>query len=638
MKLLSGIRVRVLVAALLPAVLVALSLAGILLERQYRGLEEALQARARAEARQLAGAAEFGVFAGSREALLALARGAQAGDGDIRAVSILDARGELLAATGASVLLSLPAVAGEEQIFDSGSVLVVSTPIKRPHIPVDDVYSGIEQPPTSGQIDGAVVIEMSRERLEEERARQMGIGAVVTLAGLLLAGWLALRIARGVTRPILHISDVVQRIGEGDLAARVVPDPSGAMPGLEEGINAMALRIGYTQEFLLQQIDAATAELRERKEEAESANAAKSRFLAAASHDLRQPLHALGLFVSRLLQLPHDRETKTLIGHVDHSVAALQDLLDTLLDISRLDAGMVTPKPTDFPLDDLFARLAMEHDGPAREKLLAFRVRKCPVWLHTDPRLLERILMNFLGNAMRYTPRGGILMGCRRRGDRVLIQVWDTGVGIPAEHLQHVFSEYVQLDNPERNRAKGLGLGLAICDRLSQLLGLPLGVRSRPGKGSVFWIEVPLGQARESDRPEPADPLAGNLLAGTVALVEDDPLAAAGMVELLTGWGCHVFAAATSTEAVRRFDEEGLNPDLAICDFRLQGGEDGISAGIALRRRFGQIPILLISGDADEKLVAGAARRGFTLLAKPVRPGKLRAMLQHLLTQGGGQQ
>lgn len=633
MKMLSGIRIRVLIAALLPAVLVAVALAGILLERQYHGLEAALEARAVAEARQLAGAAEFGVFAGNREALLALARGAQAGDDDIRAVSILNGRGELLAGAGNTVLTTLPAIGSDERVYDSGPVLIVSMPIRRPLIPVDDIYSGLEHPPATGPIDGAVIVEMSRERLDADQRRQMWLGALVTIVGLALAGWLAIRISRGVTRPILHISDVVARIGEGDLAARVEPDASGAVPDLEDGINAMAQRIGYTQEFLLQQIDAATAELRERKEEAESANAAKSRFLAAASHDLRQPLHALGLFVSRLSQMPHDLETRTLVGHVDHSVAALQDLLDTLLDISRLDAGMVTPKPTDFPLADLLDRLAMEHEGPAREKLLAFRMRGCPVWLHTDPRLLERILMNFLGNAMRYTSRGGILLGCRRRGDRLLIQVWDTGVGIPAEHLQHVFSEYVQLDNPERNRAKGLGLGLAICDRLAQLLGLPLGVRSRPGKGSVFWVEVPLGQPQEKPRAEAADGLADNRLVGTVALVEDDPMAAAGMAELIAGWGCHAVVAATAADVVRRLDAAGRLPDLAICDFRLQG-EDGISAGMALRRRYGQIPILLVSGDADDRLIAGASRRGFTLLPKPVRPGKLRAMLQHLLAHG----
>ena len=263
-----GLRLRLLAAAVLPAVLVAVALAAILLDRQYRGLDEALQARARADARQLASAAEFGVFSGSREALQALARAAQAGDQDILAVAILDIHGQPLAKSGATALAAAPAVDQEEHVFRRGDTTVVATPIRRSRLSVDDIYSGAAPQDEPGQVDGFVVIEMSRRNLDVERNRQLLIGVGVALGGLLLGTALALRIALGVTRPILHIGDVVDRIGHGELSARVEPDPAGVMPGLEDGINAMAIRIGLAQEYLIQQIDAATAELRERKDEA----------------------------------------------------------------------------------------------------------------------------------------------------------------------------------------------------------------------------------------------------------------------------------------------------------------------------------------------------------------------------------
>lgn len=625
-----GLRARLLVAAVLPAVLVAISLATILADRQYRGLDEALRARARAEARQVASAAEFAVFSRSREALQALVRGAQTGDDDILAVTILDVRGVTLASSGTSTRRGMSAVGWEEEISNHGGVTVVSTPIRPSRLPVDDVYSGTESSDVKGEVDGFVILEMSRARLDAERDRQLAIDAVVTLAGLLLATALALRIASGVTRPILHIGDVVDRIGQGDLSARVEPDAAEVMPALERGINHMAQRIGLAQEYLVQQIAAATAELRERKEEAERANAAKTRFLAAASHDLRQPLHALGLFASRLTQVPNTPEAQPLVSNVNASVLALQDLLDTLLDISRLDAGLITAKPVDFPLADLFARLRLEFAGPAEARQIDLRVRGSDVWLRTDPQLLGRILMNFVSNALRYTSRGGVLVGCRHRHGKAVIEVWDTGVGIEPQHLQEVFSEYVQLDNPERNRTKGLGLGLAICERLSELLKLPLGVSSVPGRGSVFRIEVPIGQYCE--RPRALSPASPSRLEGVVLIIDEEG-EAAGMAGLATSWGCRTIGAGSLAEALQRCEDERIVPDIAVCDFRLADGGDGISAGLTLRRRFGPLPVLLLTADVDDKLIVGAARRDFALLTKPVRPGKLRALVQQMLAQ-----
>lgn len=622
---------RMLAATVLPAMLVALALAAILLNRHYDSLDEAMQARARANARQLASAAEFGVFAGSNEALQVLTQATLAGDADIVAVAILGNRGERLAGAGTSSLRQLPATSWDEQVSQAGDFTVVQVPISRSRIPVDDVYSG-GIPAANGPVAGFVVLEMSRRHLYEERNRQIAIGLAIAVAGSLLAAGLALTIARGILRPLLHIGDVVGRIGGGDNAARVVPDPGGAMAGLEEGINRMAEQVAMSREELQRRIDAATAELLERKNAAERANAAKSRFVAAASHDLRQPLHALGLFVSRLGQFRHSREVTALVGNIGESVDSLQDLLETLLDMSRLDAGMVNAKPKDFAIDDLFASLQLEHEGLAEEKGLRLLVRPSALWLRTDPGLLMRILMNFVSNALRYTARGGVLVGCRRRSGIARIEVWDSGHGIPEAKIKEVFSEYVQLDNPERSRAKGLGLGLAICDRLAGILGLRIGVHSRPGRGSVFWVEVPIGT--------PSDEVAVDVLAvpeigveGTVVVLESDEATSAGLIGLLAGWGCLAIGAHNAGEALTLCDESDIAPDLVITDWQLEGGEDGIAAGLAIRRRYGPIPVLLFTAEADERLVAGAARRQFTLMTKPVRAGKLRAVVQQLLAK-----
>ncbi|HEX8987567.1 MAG TPA: ATP-binding protein [Rhodocyclaceae bacterium] len=626
-----GIRVRLLVATILPAVVVAVALAAILLDRQYRSLDEALQARARAYAHQLGSAAEFGVFAGNREALQALAQATQAGDPDIVAVAIFDIRGQRLAASGAT-----PLSAGTDpRLRQTGSrsadtTFAVAPILSSQLLAVDDLYSGVAPSQAAPPPDGYVLVEMSRVRLDAERNRQLFIGICVAIVGAMLAAWLALGIAGGVIRTILHVRDVVDRIGKGELGARVTPDPAEVMPTLETGINAMAERTERAQEFLVQQIDQATAELRRRNEEAERANAAKSRFVAAASHDLRQPLHALGLFVSRLAQLKHGPEVRPLVEHIDASVQSLQDLLDTLLDMSRLDAGLVNAKPADFAVAELLERLKLEYSGPMEEKGLALRVRPSNLWLHTDPGLLTRVLLNFAANALRYTARGGVLVACRRRSEKARLQVWDTGIGIAPEHLKDVFGEYVQLGNPERNNAKGLGLGLAICDRIARLLGLEIGVRSVPGRGSVFWIDVPLGQAQAKSEPEAALPMPNVVIEGTVVVLENEAAGGHSMVGLLAGWGCLAVGAGSAAEAAALCDEGGMTPEMIIAEYRLPG-ESGVSAALALRQRYGPLPVVIIGN--DDALIAGAERRGFTLLNKPVRPGKLRAIVQQTLAQ-----
>jgi CheY-like chemotaxis protein/two-component sensor histidine kinase len=339
-------------------------------------------------------------------------------------------------------------------------------------------------------------------------------------------------------------------------------------------------------------------------------------------------MHALGLFVARLEQLPHAPETQRLIGSVESSVRALQDLLDALLDISRLDAGAETPRIEPVEVAALFAQLEREFASAADEKGLALRIRPSPLWLASDPRLLYRMLLNLVSNAIRYTTSGGVLIACRRRGGRALLEVRDTGAGIPAERQRDVFTEFVQLDNPERDRAKGLGLGLTIVERTAALLGHPLTLDSAPGRGSCFRIELPLAEPRARDAA-PAGPQL-DLRGLSVLVVDDDALARAAMLELLESWGCLVHAAADGEEALRVASGIAA-PHVIACDFRLPREETAIDLVARLRAAFGApVPAFVISGDVDPEVLRAAEAAGFALLHKPVRPARLRALIRRL--------
>ncbi len=396
----------------------------------------------------------------------------------------------------------------------------------------------------------------------------------------------------------------------------------------------MAARIGVSQEDLRSRVAEATAGLQREKDAAERATQAKSHFLAAASHDLRQPLHALGLFVSALAQSEAAKREPVLVAHIRSATDTLQNLLDAILDISRLDGGNVVPRFAPFALGPVLERILRDVSLVAAHKGLRLRVRGCGQIVRSDQELVQRILLNLVGNALRYTRRGGVLVACRRRRDRVLIEVWDTGSGIPDSARDEIFGEYIQLENPERDRAKGLGLGLAICRRLADLLEAPIGLRSRPGHGSVFWISLPLEQPSEA-HPVAAAPgdaaEAPARLSGMVLVIDSDPLVRAGMETAITGWGAQVMLAASRDEAIARVCDGGSEPDIAICNLHLLGVPSGIDLACELRHLYPRTGILMVGADISEDAQAAARAAGFPLLKQPVAPGRLRAALSTLL-------
>ena len=373
--------------------------------------------------------------------------------------------------------------------------------------------------------------------------------------------------------------------------------------------------------------------LRRQKEIAEQANLAKSSFLAAASHDLRQPVHALGLFVGALRGVTMPPEGKRLLEQIETSIEAMDGLFGALLDISRLDAGVVEVCRRPFAIGPLLQRICADHAEEAKAKGISLVCKPNSAIVDSDVMLMERILRNLISNAVRYTERGGILVGCRRRGPLVMVQVWDTGVGIPSGQQERVFQEYYQLGNPERDRTKGLGLGLAIVRRLTDLLDCELRLRSRVGRGSCFDIMIP--SARDAVGLPQAEPQAdtGALARRFIVVIDDELAIRQAMSSLLTAWGHNLIAAGSGEEAIERLSVCPVRPDLIICDYRLRNGENGIDAIRRLRSDYNEaIPAMLITGDTAPDRLAEAQASGLLLVHKPISNVRLRAAITNLIS------
>lgn len=377
----------------------------------------------------------------------------------------------------------------------------------------------------------------------------------------------------------------------------------------------------------------------ERTQELELANAAKSRFLAMASHDLRQPLHALGLFVAQLRTPLNSGERTKAIERVDAARKEMDEMFNSLLDISRLDAGMLTPKITEFPIAHLLQKLETTFNQATREKGIQLRIRRSNVWVRSDAMLLERILLNLVSNAVRYTLWGGIIVGCRRRGETLRIEVWDTGPGIPQDQKQNIFGEFVQLPTQERNRSGGLGLGLAIVDRLRLLLNHRIDLASRVGRGSRFAIELPMVDECVTSTAPVDSPYPGAFSAEgkLILVIADAPMVTEGTGGLLTNWGYSVLTAGSDEAALMRVVQRQQRPDLIISDYHLASGRTGICAIEQINAAFGSsIPAILISGDTAAEPLRDANARGYILLHKPVDPMRLRAVMHELFRDHGG--
>ena len=378
-------------------------------------------------------------------------------------------------------------------------------------------------------------------------------------------------------------------------------------------------------------------ELRQAKSEAEAANLGKTRFLAAASHDLLQPLNAARLFTSALAQQSYEPEINQLVQNLDGSLKAAEELITTILDISKLDAGALDSNPRHFSLDVLMSNLSTEFTALAAEKNLNFRHVLSKRVVYSDPTLLRRILQNFLSNAMRYTQQGKVLLGARLVEKSLRLEVWDTGVGIPEDKLGEVFEEFKRIDNPRHSQVKGLGLGLSITERIARMLGHEITVRSWQGKGSVFSVTVPLGDTSLAvkNRPEQRGWIRSKGLNGIhILVIDNEPKILEGMQALLKGWSCEVLTALSADEAEAKIRQQSFTPDIILADYHLSDVHTGIMALKQLRPLWRQvIPTIVITADRTEAVKEEIETEGAQILTKPIRPAALRAMINKMIAQ-----
>ena len=548
-----------------------------------------------------------------------------------------------------------PGTPGHAYVVDAGARLIADPDIslvlrnidmsalpqvraaRAPEAGVDEPFAAVDRQgkpvlsahATVTPLNWLVFVELPIDEAYAPLYNSISRSAVLLLVALALALVAGLLFARRMVVPIRALQEGAMRIGRGNLTQRIVIKTNDELEALGDEFNKMATRLQESYATLEHKVEERTRQL-------ELANLAKSRFLAAASHDLRQPLHALGLFVAQLHDRVRANERRRIVARIDAALSAMNELFNALLDISKLDAGMLSPSITEFPVAKLLDRVDTTFTGAAREKGLSLRVISSSAWVSSDFILLERIVFNLVSNAVRYTSSGGVVVGCRKRGVNLRIEVWDTGPGVPQDQQQNIFGEFYRLGAPGGDGRSGLGLGLAIVDRLCRLLEHSVLLTSISGKGSRFSVAVPRVAARPEigETPAPAHPLMDASDRKLVVVIDDDPLVLEGMAGLFRSWG-YQLVAGTDDEALAGVADRDRPPDLIVSDYHLSGGKTGIEVIEGLRSTLSaEIPAFLVSGDTSPELLRQARASGYHLLHKPVDPMTLRAMVSHVMREG----
>ena len=631
-----NIRTRMAFATLVPVALVVLLTAGAFWRWRIQDIEDTHQQRIHLLTHQFAIYCANGLFSGNVVSLQNVIAEIQREPGLV-AVYVFDAAGHVLASSGKSVAISDVVVGGAEYAESrrKRDIDVVSEKIQTAVLPMDDLF-GTDRKLQPVQL-GNTVLEFSRDTVNSQKLQSLYVALAIGLLGMGMGGWLAFQLGNGVVLPVIRLYQMINRIGRGDFSLNENMSPNDPLRDLQGSLNVMARRLAWGRDEMESRVASVTQELREKMEQAESATRAKSKFLAAASHDLRQPAHALGMFVARQRQLPMDPQMRHLVDQMEVSVQSMQDLLDSLLDLSRLDSGAMHVRMSMVNLDDVLQSVHKLVGTIAATKGLRIRVRPTHLWGRSDLFLLQRMVSNLALNAVRYTVEGTVLIACRlcNGGQQVRIEVWDSGIGIPEEHHEDIFQEFYQLQTSIAERSFGMGLGLNIVQRSATLLGHQILVRSHPGCGSRFSIVLDAAIAQPASKMSSVELDVQGLVDFTgarVLVIEDNLNALHAISGLLQSWGCQVMSAPSLELALAEIDAHGV-PEAILSDYQLGSHDDGIAAIAAIRARTNpSIPACLISGETDEDLQRLAQEASLTLLHKPVRPAKLRALLRRLLS------
>ncbi len=618
-----GIRARVLVLALAPGALILFTLLIYFTYVRIAEVDAALARQGVSIARPLASATEFALFAGDRATLQRLADSA-AREANVATIHIRDAAGREVARSR-----------GEQATRDSTPLVEFTHPVVETQL-AGDIPERLHVPDASPI--GEIVVSMSRHAAEAQQRRLLAIGLVLGFTCMIGAVLLAMVIGNGVVRPIRGLARAMREVGAGRRVAPLDVSGGGELRELSAGFNDMVARLQAGTDELQARIAIATREVSAQRDAAQAATDAKSRFIAAASHDLRQPLHAIGMFTAALERRTADARVRDVVGELAQAVAVMDRLFDALLDVSKLDAAAQEVAPKHVRVADLFAQLESEHLEAAAHKDISLRFRPTSLVVVTDELLLHRLLGNLVANAIRYTNEGSVLVAARRRGDAVRIEVRDSGIGISPEHQEAIFDEFYQVANPARDRRLGLGLGLAIVARIARLLRTEVRVRSAPGRGSTFFLQQPLapeGDVAPMAQRSRATVSEDGEAALSVLIVDDDPIALSGSRVLLEELGCSVTTATDAASAQSAIERLGSAPVLVLCDLWLSDDRSGM--GVLQRlRRLARAPVygVLVSGDTRPETIQLARDAGFALLHKPVSPARMRAIVMQFAARG----
>ncbi len=592
--------------ALLPAMVATLGAIAVLTRQHLSSVTELMRANAQTVALQVATVAQTQLHNMDRRALQ---RTAQSGSYQphVQQVQIWSDDGEILANS-------------ETTDRERSEGLQVVVPITG-----DD-----------GRHTGKVMVEISLAAVERAK-RSVWFNVVLVLAaslvGVGLAGWWA---ARRISAPIRALGEAVDRLGAGE-EAQVAVEGTAEVRHLQHGFNEAARALSESRGQLESRIANATAELASKNQQLEVASQAKTRLLAAASHDLRQPLHALTLFSDGLANGETDPVRLQRIGHIRECVDSLDRLFSELLNLSQLDAGVLQPQWADFALDHLFDEISRNFRPVAEQQNLRLVVRKTELWVRSDYVMLSRILNNLVSNSLRHTTEGGVLIGARRRGRGIRIDVVDTGVGIAAHHQSRVFEEFYQVEphGHQGRDVRGMGLGLATVQRLAALLNTRVELSSQPHKGTCVRVLVRSAEPAAAATVSPAVTLQGTAVEDEpslrnvrVLVIDDERTILEGLQVVLTNWGAEVMAAQTRSEALALADKWERPPDLVVSDLLLQGGDNGLDVLAALERHprgIGDATArLLVTGETKPDRLREVANSGVAVLYKPVSPKVLR--------------
>lgn len=496
------------------------------------------------------------------------------------------------------------------------------------------------------EVLGSVLVDVSLHDAIVAQHAGLRYALIALLLSLLVVGVIGWQVARWISAPLRRLASAVQQLGHGDQPISVTVTDHTEIGELQRGFNHAAAALFDSRRSMQGKIEQATQELAQKNAALEAASEARSRFLAAASHDLRQPLHALTLFSAALAVDEHDPQRLDRIAHIQECVHSLDHLFSELLDLSRLEAGAVQVEISEFPLDGVFAEVHRTFSMVAEQRGLELRIQPTRRWVRADRVMLLRILNNLVSNALRFTHQGGALMGARQSGiDQVRIEVWDTGCGIASKHLPNVFDEFYRIDDdaagPDDGSHSGLGLGLVTVQRMAQLLDTTVEVRSQPDRGSVFGFTLPLTGARTLPA-SPEDDAPGDLTGRRVLVLDNDPAILSGIRFLLHSWGCDVAVAEDRQQALEVIENWPAPVDIVICDLYLRSGERGPDLFVELDRLYerdgeARFARLLVTGETRADRLRDVIAEGMPLLYKPVSPQQLRrAMLAALAATHGG--